>query len=361
MARQEKDAGVILSVAALLGTLAGLGTKGCSQRFGFLRTLCLITGAYGVGYVANTFSQNIWFSGFFFVIAMMGYGVFHNAAFSYLTARNERPTLGKVLGDFTAIGDIGRIPITAFAGFLAAWSFAGIPGWRIVCALFGAAACCITLYLLWMWLRNGDAGGSPCEERKKAQSLLPPLSFLRDRHTASTVVANILDGFSGDQIFAFLPFLLFAKGMDPKVIGSFALAFTVGCFAGKMACGRLVGIFGSRKVFITSKLLMSALLAVLVTAQGLPVIIVTSILLGIVTKGTVPVLQTLLVEPVTDPQAYDDLFAVNTFARGSTNILTPLLFGFIASAFSAEYIYVLMAIVSVFAVAPVLFGRPMRA
>ena len=93
--------------------------------------------------------------------------------------------------------------------------------------------------------------------------------------------------------------------MDPKVIGSFALAFTVGCFAGKMACGRLVGIFGSRKVFITSKLLMSVLLAVLVTAQGLPVIIVTSILLGIVTKGTVPVLQTLLVEPVTDPQAYD--------------------------------------------------------
>lgn len=338
---QEKDAGVILSVAALLGTLAGLGTKGCSQRFGFLRTLCLITGAYGVGYAANTFSQNIWFSGFFFVIAMMGYGVFHNAAFSYLTVRTERSMLGKVLGDFTAIGDIGRIPITAFAGFLAAWSFAGIPGWRIVCALFGAVACCITLYLLWIWLRNGDAGGSPCEERKKPQSLLPPLSLLRDRHTASTVVANILDGFSGDQIFAFLPFLLFAKGMDPKVIGSFTLAFTVGCFAGKMACGRLVGIFGSRKVFITSKLLMSVLLAVLVTAQGLPVIIVTSILLGIVTKGTVPVLQTLLVEPVTDPQAYDDLFAVNTFARGSTNILTPLLFGFIASAFSAEYIYVL--------------------
>ncbi len=46
---QERDAGVILSLSALLGTLAGLGTKGCSQRFGFLRTLCLITGAYGVG------------------------------------------------------------------------------------------------------------------------------------------------------------------------------------------------------------------------------------------------------------------------------------------------------------------------
>ena len=55
------------------------------------------------------------------------------------TVRTQRSMLGKVLGDFTAIGDIGRIPITAFAGFLAAWSVAGIPGWRIVCALFGAA------------------------------------------------------------------------------------------------------------------------------------------------------------------------------------------------------------------------------
>ncbi|MFR3459229.1 MAG: hypothetical protein ACLTTU_13535 [Bilophila wadsworthia] len=36
------------------------------------------------------------------------------------------------------------------------------------------------------------------------------------------------------------------------------------------------------------------------TAQGLPVIIVTSIPAS--SQGTVPVLQTLLVEPVTDPQ-----------------------------------------------------------
>lgn len=56
---QEKDAGVILSVAALLGTLAGLGTKGCSQRFGFLRTLCLITGAYGAWGMWRTRSPRI--------------------------------------------------------------------------------------------------------------------------------------------------------------------------------------------------------------------------------------------------------------------------------------------------------------
>lgn len=43
----------------------------------------------------------------------------------------------------------------------------------------------------------------------------------------------------------------------------------------------------------------------------------------------------------------------------SQHILTPLLFGFIASAFSAECIYVLMAVVSVSAVAPVLW--PARA
>lgn len=357
---QEKDAGVILSVAALLGTLAGLGTKGCSRRFGSLRTLGLIFGAYGLGYMANAFSRNIWFSGFFFVIAMMGYGVFHNVAFSYLTARTERRLLGKVLGDFTAIGDIGRIPITAFAGFAAAWSFAGIPGWRLVCVVFGTVACCIMGCLLWAWLRSGESARTSRTACRPSQSLLPPLALLRDRHTASTVAANILDSFSSDQIFAFLPFLLFAKGMNPQIVGSFALAFTVGCFVGKTACGRLVGIFGPRKVFVVSKLLMAGLLAVLVTAQWLPVIIGTSILLGVVTKGTVPVLQTLLVEPVTDPQVYDDLFAVSTFARGSTTIVTPLLFGFIASAFSAEYIYALMAVVAVIAVLPIPFGRAGR-
>lgn len=358
---QEKDAGVILSVAALLGTVAGLGTKGCSQRMGFLRTLALIAGTSAVGYAANVFSQNIWFSGFFFVIAMMGYGVFHNAAFSYLTARTERPVLGKVLGDFTAIGDIGRIPITAFAGFVAAWSFGGVPGWRWVCLLFGAVAGGVTVYLVWTWLRHGDAGSSSPQKENPARHFLPPLALLRDRHTASTVAANILDGFSSDQIFAFLPFLLFAKGMDPKIIGSFALAFTFGCFVGKTACGRLVGLFGPRKIFVVSKGLMAALLALLVLAQRLPVIIGTSILLGIVTKGTVPVLQTLLVEPVTDPLAYDDLFAINTFARGFTNILTPLLFGVIATSFSAEYVYVVMAVVAMGAVAPVLWGRPQHA
>lgn len=358
---QEKDAGVILSVAALLGTVAGLGTKGCSQRFGFLRTLSLIMGAYGLGYVANLFSQSIWFSGVFFVMAMMGYGVFHNAAFSYLTLRAERARLGKVLGDFTAIGDIGRIPITAFAGFAAAVTVGGVPGWRLVCALFGAVACAISLGLLWMWFRQKSSVPA-CAEPQKARRLLPPAALLRDRHTAFTVGATVLDAFSGDQIFAFLPFLLFAKGLDPTVVGSFAIAFTVGCFAGKTACGRLVGLFGPRRVFTVSKAFMAGLLALLVTAQGLPLIIGASVALGAVTKGTVPVLQTLLVEPVTDPDAYDDLFAVSTFARGVTNILTPLLFGFVASAFSAASIYALMAVGAVIAALPVvLMGRPRSA
>lgn len=358
---QEKDAGVILSVAALLGTVAGLGTKGCSQRLGFLRTLSLIMGAYGLGYVANLFSQSIWFSGVFFVMAMMGYGVFHNAAFSYLTLRAERARLGKVLGDFTAIGDIGRIPITAFAGFAAAVTVGGVPGWRLVCALFGAVACAISLGLLWMWFRQKSSVPA-CAEPQKARRLLPPAALLRDRHTAFTVGATVLDAFSGDQIFAFLPFLLFAKGLDPTVVGSFAIAFTVGCFAGKTACGRLVGLFGPRRVFTVSKAFMAGLLALLVTAQDLPLIIGASVALGAVTKGTVPVLQTLLVEPVTDPDAYDDLFAVSTFARGVTNILTPLLFGFVASAFSAASIYSLMAVGAVIAALPVVFmGRPRSA
>lgn len=266
---QEKDAGVILSVAALLGTLAGLGTKGCSQRFGFLRTLCLITGAYGVGYAANTFSQNIWFSGFFFVIAMMGYGVFHNAAFSYLTVRTERSMLGKVLGDFTAIGDIGRIPITAFAGFLAAWSFAGIP--RLADRLCPVRGCCLLHYVVLVVDMAAERRRWRFALRGAQEAAIPAAAPFASAGSPYGVHGR--RQYSGRlqrrSDFRFPAFPAVRQGDGSQGHRQFRLGLHRGCFAGKMACGRLVGIFGSRKVFITSKLLMSALLAVLGDGAGL--------------------------------------------------------------------------------------------
>lgn len=349
----EKYAGIIISLAITTSTLAGLATKFFSHQFGSLQTLTIIASLCGIGIFMNTFASNIYLAGFCFIIAIAGYGIFHNVAFSYLSSNSERQSLGKIIGDFTAIGDIGRIPFTSFAAFIAALSMFGFPGWRTVCLIYGLGTLLFSGYIFVCYLQQNEKK-QESSSTIKTPSHFPSFLLLRSPQYALPVSATILDAFGSDQIFTFLPFLLFAKGIDPKIIGTFALAFTLGCFLGKTACGRMADKFGTGKVFAISEIAMALFLMILVISQQLPIIIVASLLLGIVTKGTIPVIQTILAEPVREKHIYDDIFAVSTFCRGTTNIITPLLFGLIASSFGVIWIYVIMSIFALCAVMPIL-------
>jgi MFS family permease len=98
---------------------------------------------------------------------------------------------------------------------------------------------------------------------------------------------------------------------------------------------------------------MAILLIILVLGHQLLIMVGASLLLGIVTKGTIPVIQAIIAQPVEEKHHYDDIFAISTFARGTTNIITPLLFGFMASTFDINLIYIVMAIAAVGAVIPI--------
>ena len=232
----EKAVGLIVSVGTAAGTAAGLGTLLLSRKLGFMQTITLVTAVCGAGFCAATFSGNIVVAGLCFILAVAGYNVFHNIAFSYLTLHTERRRLGRVMSDFTAIGDVGRIPLVSLAAFAAAYSFGGFPGWRVVCITYGAAALAAAL-----WLFFSCRGERP-ETREEASGgrSFPAFGIFKDREIFLAMLASILNAFSNDRIFTFLPLLLIGKGVDPKIIGSFALGFSVGSFLGKMACGRFV-------------------------------------------------------------------------------------------------------------------------
>jgi len=51
------------------------------------------------------------------------------------------------MNDFTAIDDVGRIPLVSFAAYAAAYSFMGFTGWRVVCLACGAVALIVALWL----------------------------------------------------------------------------------------------------------------------------------------------------------------------------------------------------------------------
>lgn len=345
----EKAVGLIVSIGTAGGTIAGLGTLLLSRNFSFMRTTALITGMYGAGFFVATFSGNIIVAGMCFVLAVAGHSIFHNISFSYITLHTERKRLGRVMSDFTAIGDVGRIPLVSMAAFAAAYTFFDFPGWKIVCFGYGAITLAVAL-----WLFFASCGEAPeNQDNSPKKKNFPSFAMLRDREIFLAMLGSVLNAFSNDRIFTFLPLLLMAKGIDPKIIGSFALGFTLGSFLGKMACGRFVDIFGPRKVFITAELMLALLLCILIASDSLAVIVIIALLLGIVTKGTVPVIQAIITEPVQGGTSYDDVFSINSFLRGITNMLTPLLFGFIAAAWTMNVIYAIMAVVAIIAAVPV--------
>ena len=349
----EKEVGLIISLAVMASTLTGLATKPLSRRFGRLTALIWITALYGAGFFMNAFSANLYFAGGCFILATAGHTVFHSISFSYLSAATDRTELGTALGNFTALGDIGRVPFTALTGFMAASSLAGLPGWRIVSFLYGLGA---LLFSYWAGvLLFSGKGSTPVEPPTTATATknLPDFSLLRNSRHALPILANSFDAFGSDRIFTFLPFLLLVKQIEPQQIGLFALLFTLSGLGGKMVCGRLVDRFGARAVFLAAESSMALLLGILVVATQPSLLLVTAFLLGIVTKGTVPVVQTIVANTVENPAVYDDIFTLNSLARGVTNILAPLVFGFIAAAYGVVWAYGVMGVAACCAVLPI--------
>ena len=349
----EKEVGLIISLAVMASTLTGLATKPLSRRFGRLTALIWITALYGAGFFMNAFSANLYFAGGCFILATAGHTVFHSISFSYLSAATDRTELGTALGNFTALGDIGRVPFTALTGFMAASSLAGLPGWRIVSFLYGLGA---LLFSYWAGvLLFSGKGSTPVEPPTAATATknLPDFSLLRNSRHALPILANSFDAFGSDRIFTFLPFLLLVKQIEPQQIGLFALLFTLSGLGGKMVCGRLVDRFGARPVFIAAESSMALLLGILVVATQPSLLMGIAFLLGIVTKGTVPAVQTIVANTVEDSAEYDDIFTLNNLSRGATNIVAPLVFGFIAAAHGVIWAYGVMGIAVCCAVLPI--------
>lgn len=345
----EKEIGIIVSLGTALSTITGLATLILVKYLSPLRVISLLIGICGFCFLAASFANNIFFIGLCFVLSVGGYYIFHNISFSYITENTDRSKLGRLLSDFTAIGDIGRIPFVAFAGFVSAYSFLGFPGWRIVCLGYGTMGICAAIWLLIFTRKNSYKQ----EEQVPSHNNLPSFGLLKKKNIFLPIIASTLNAFSNEKIFTFLPLLLLYKGFEPSIIGSFAVGFTFGSFVGKMACGRLVDKFGPRYIFITAEFLLAIFLFFIIILNNIFVIIFVSLLIGILTKGTVPVIQSIITEPLQHSGNYREVFSIDSFIRGITNIITPLLFGFIASIWNINLVYAIMAIVALCSIFPV--------
>lgn len=349
----EKEIGLVVSCGTALSTIAGLLTMYLSKYLSPLKILSLLIAIGGIGFLVASFSTNFIFVGLCFTIVMFGYYIFHNVCFSYLTTYTERKKLGRILSDFAAIGDIGRIPFVAIAGYISAFTILSITGWKLVCFAFGIIGIISSLILL-SFVKN-DA--IECNTSNSQASIIPSFKILREKPVFLSILASALNAFSNEKIFTFLPMLIIFKGFDPAIIGTFAIGFTVGSFLGKLACGRLLDKYGPKSVFIVAEGLLSIFLLLIIFSNSLAFIMVIAFLVGILTKGTVPVIQAIITIPFQDIGEYDEIFSINSFVRGITNIITPLFLGFVAAIYNINIVYIIMAIVSLIAILPILYFK----
>ena len=347
----EKQIGLIVSSGSFVATACGLCTLFFSRRFDFRQILGLTAFLYGVGFLFNSFSQSILYSGMFFVVAVAGHTVFHNVSFSFITNKTDRKTLGRALSDFTAYGDIGRVPLTALSGYVAAVTISGIAGWRVLCFSYGVLILLVGIALLLIKKKKKEIKEDDPHKRKR---VFPSFLVTHNKNIMLVLASSVINAFSSDQIFVFLPSLLLFKGFDHRILGSLAMGFTLGCFIGKTACGRLLDQYGTRKVFVTSQVLLSTLLILLILSNSISSVIIIALLLGIVTKGTVPVIQSMITEPLENNEFYDDIFTINGFARGGINVLSPIFFGVVASRSGPYYAFGIMSASALVTILPML-------
>lgn len=325
--------GTILSVA---GIFLALPSATLAARFGGLKLLVIGAFIYGSAFLITGLTGQFLALLPLFILAGIGFGIFHPVAFALIAKWTPKQQRGRAMGNFTAIGDVGRIGIAAALSFLVV-----AIGWQQTAILYAVVALVAAAFFFKYLFRRGGLI-EPKTEPKPTQQL----SFwqvLKNKPYFFTVCAAGLDGFASSSLFVFLPFLLLQKHIDPALLGALTATFFVGNLFGKTLLGRFVDKFGSAKIFIIAELLMAIFICLLAISSTAPLIIACAVVLGAFTKGTVPVLQAMVTESAEHHGNFEKAFGIEQLVSNICIALAPIILGVVSDAFGIQIAFYIMA------------------
>lgn len=334
--------GTVLNVAAVALTIPAAYL---AARFGGLKVIVIAAFLYASAFLLTGLTGQFLVLLPLFVIAGMGFGVFHPIAFALIAKWTPKERRGRTMGDFTAIGDLGRIGIAAALSFLAV-----AIGWQNTSILYAVTALVAAAFFFrYLFKNTGKLAQKQGPEQRQQLSLL---QVLKNKQYILTVCSAGLDSFASASLFIFLPFLLLGRQVDPAFVGAFMGTFFIGTFFGKALLGRIVDKVGGVKIFIAAELLMAVVIYLLAGSTALPIIVICSIILGIFTKGTVPVLQTMVSESVEHHGNYEKAFGMEGFVSDATKAIAPIALGIVSDQMGIESAFYLMAGAALLAAVP---------
>ncbi len=344
------QAGFLASLINLVTIFITLPSGYIAVKLGSLRTLFMALLIYSSSYVLLGFSNNYTILIFTFLLAGIGFGVFHSIGFAIISRISDINNRGRLIGNFTAIGDLGRIGIATLLTF-----FIALAGWHITAVVFGLAAFSIAIILILIKNQNNIHQTS-----QNPNMNLKLLNILKNRRLLYAFSISFLDTFASSSLFIFLPFLLLLRGAQPSLLGAFTAIYFIGNLMGKTLLGRSADKIGNTKILIFSELVMVGSIIFMTYIPSLIVIIIASLILGIVSKGTAPVFLTMITEAVQSHGNYEKVFGLNGIATGIANTLAPLVLGVISDIYGIEVAFSVMAFCALLTLFPALLFHKSR-
>lgn len=340
--------GFLGSAQPLFASLLALPAGFFASKFGGFHFLIFLLIIYSIAAFGTAISPNLIFIILAFSLAALGFGMFHTVSFSLVAKVSKTGKIGQDMANFTSIGDIGRFLIPPLAVFLVS-AFS----WRIAMAtiaLTGLSAF-LMLKLLQPKKEEYNLEDKDFQKESSKEFLKHTLNLLKTKKLLLTIFAAIADSLASSPIFIFLPFLLFAKGIHVTEYGIATGVFFAGSFLGKSALGRAVDKFGNLKVFIISEICMAATLIILTLVPNFLLILFLSLLLGLFTRGTTPVIQAMFSE-VSHKMHYNKIFALSEMFIGIAAVITVILMGMIADHAGIVIVFYAAAFLALLATIP---------
>lgn len=317
-----------------------------ASRLGGLKTLIVALLLYATGYVFTALSPTNLFVSVSFLIAGFGFGMFHPVSFAQMSHTAEPSKRGRILGDFTALGDVGRMAITSVIPL-----FIGLIGWR-----YTALSIAIIIYFIGMVLINLIKKDKPLHKEKVHHIQVSYRELFSSPSYILAILSFALDTFASSSLFVFLPFLFLYRNISVAALGLMTSTFFLGNMIGKLWLGRMTDKIGVKKVFIFSEIFMALCIVLLANTAWIPIIIVSSILLGMFTKGTVPVLTSMLSESVEHHRSFEKAFAVNALFTGAAAATAPLVLGYLTDVYGIVIAFNISAAFALLATVPTAFS-----
>ena len=334
--------GLLGSLLSFSGIILALPAGAAAARFGAVRLLSFAVLCYSIGFLLLGTAGGIAAIFAAFILGSIAFGIFHPIAFSAVAKESSSSQLGRNMGIFAATGDIGRIAFAAAVTFII-----GLTSWRFTSFLYGIAALFLFLFCFIYALRRNDGNKETASKSKKKLDY----SILKKKAFGLSNVASFLDSFANASLFIFIPFLLTFRGIDAAFIGVFTSVFVVGNLLGKVIMGRLTDRVKEEYLFIGCECCIFIALIILALSPSAVIISLLALILGFFTKGTVPIVSTMIAQSVGETE-YEAAYSVNSLSTSIANTLAPLFFGLLADILGVQAIFSACGIAALLASIP---------